>query len=66
MVIMSLQAISNLVHDWHKDPESHDPADEFREQIPGRADAADPTGSLAATPPAGTRGPDATPRAPGA
>ena len=75
MVIMSVQAISNLVHDWHKDPESHDPADEFREQIPGRADAADPTGSIAAEsgppgPPPGVpaegSGTTPAPRAPGA
>jgi len=45
VVILAVQAISNLIHDWHKPPESHDPADEFRKQAPGRADVADPTGS---------------------
>ena len=75
VIILALQAISNLIHDWHKEPESHDPADEFRDQIPGRADVADPTGSLAADPAgapadplapagAGTRPPDPGPRAP--
>ena len=77
VVILALQAISNLIYDWNKDPESHDPAEEFRDQIPGRADAADPTGSIVATdrvidPAAGAPGakpgvgPGATPRAPGA
>ena len=51
VVILAAQAVSNLIHDWHKLPESHDPADEFREglkgQLPGRADVADPAGSLA-------------------
>jgi len=61
MVIMSMQAVSNLIHDWHKDPEVHDPADEFREQLPGRADAADPRGSLAA----GPTGPTGSVSAPG-
>lgn len=55
VIILAAQAISNLIHDWDEDPESHDPADEFRDgyrdQLPGRADAADPMGSLAGTAP---------------
>jgi len=28
LVIMSLQAISNLIHDWNREPEVHDPTDD--------------------------------------
>ena len=28
LVIMSLQAISNLIYDWNREPEVHDPADD--------------------------------------
>ena len=28
LVFLALQSISNLIYDWHKDPESHDPADD--------------------------------------
>ena len=29
MVLLALQSISNLVHDWNKEPEVHDPADDL-------------------------------------
>ncbi|MCB1971931.1 MAG: TRAP transporter small permease [Geminicoccaceae bacterium] len=29
LFLLALQSISNLIHDWHKDPESHDPADDI-------------------------------------
>ena len=29
VIVLALQAISNLYYDWHKEPESHDPADEY-------------------------------------
>jgi len=29
VIILALQAISNLFYDWHKEPEVHDPADEY-------------------------------------
>jgi len=29
MILLSLQAISNLIYDWNREPESHDPADEL-------------------------------------
>jgi len=37
VIILALQALSNLFHDWHKEPESHDPADEY---LPPEARAA--------------------------
>ena len=40
VIVLAIQAISNLIHDWDKEPEVHDPADEYRDQIPGRVDAA--------------------------
>ncbi len=83
VIILAAQAISNLVHDWHKAPESHDPADEFlddfKDQLPGRTDVADPTGSQAVAdpitdpathaakrPPTGSGAPPARPSAPDA
>lgn len=29
LVLLALQSVSNLIHDWNREPESHDPADEF-------------------------------------
>jgi len=29
VIVLALQAISNLIYDWHKEPEVHDPADEY-------------------------------------
>ena len=29
MVLLSVQAISNLIHDWNREPESHSPADDI-------------------------------------
>jgi TRAP-type C4-dicarboxylate transport system permease small subunit len=29
LVFLALQALSNLIHDWNKPPESHDPADDL-------------------------------------
>lgn len=52
VIVLAVQAISNLFHDWHREPESHDPADEYlpperrsgAEQIPGRASVAEQSG----------------------
>lgn len=33
LVFVMLQAISNLIHDWNRDPEHHDPADEVDFEI---------------------------------
>lgn len=33
MLIMSLQAISNLIHDWNKPPESHSPLEEVDQSL---------------------------------
>lgn len=29
MVVLAIQAVSNLVHDWNREPEKHDPADDL-------------------------------------
>jgi len=29
VIVLALQAVSNLIHDWKKEPEVHDPADEY-------------------------------------
>ena len=29
LVLLALQSISNLIHDWNRDPVSHDPADDL-------------------------------------
>lgn len=29
LVVLALQSVSNLIYDWNKDPESHDPADDI-------------------------------------
>ncbi len=29
LVFVALQALSNLIHDWNREPESHDPADDL-------------------------------------
>lgn len=29
MLLVAVQSISNLIYDWNREPESHDPADEF-------------------------------------
>ena len=52
VVVLALQAISNLIHDWHKEPEVHDPADEYltpaeraaKAQLEGRASVAEQSG----------------------
>lgn len=49
VIVLALQAISNLLYDWHKEPESHDPADEYlsaeeravRAKLAGDSTAAD-------------------------
>jgi len=48
VIVLALQAISNLIYDWHKEPESHDPSDEFLtpEQRAERAAAAAAEGQL--------------------
>ena len=30
VVVLALQSVSNLIHDWHRKPEHHDPADELK------------------------------------
>jgi TRAP-type mannitol/chloroaromatic compound transport system permease small subunit len=30
VIVVALQAVSNLIHDWNRQPEHHDPADELR------------------------------------
>ena len=46
VVVLAIQAVSNLVYDWNREPESHDPADEYLtdEQIAGRASLAEQSG----------------------
>ena len=52
VVVLALQAISNLIHDWNKEPEVHDPADEYltpaeraaKAQLEGRASVAEQSG----------------------
>ena len=52
VIVLAIQAISNLFHDWNREPESHDPADEYlpperrsgAEQIAGRASVAEQSG----------------------
>ena len=29
VTVLALQAVSNLIHDWNRKPEHHDPADEL-------------------------------------
>lgn len=55
MVILAAQAISNLIHDWHKEPESHDPADEFKEGLTALAAVAGPDGAQAQRTPDASR-----------
>ena len=55
VTVLAVQAISNLLYDWNKDPESHDPADEYlsdaeraaRAQLPGRMSVAEEAGDRA-------------------
>lgn len=39
VIVLALQAISNLIYDWHKEPEVHDPADEYLPPEARRGDA---------------------------
>ena len=29
LIFLALQSVSNLIYDWNKDPQSHDPADDI-------------------------------------
>ena len=44
VIVLAIQSVSNLIYDWNREPESHDPADDLdlgRDQLPGRLDIAD-------------------------
>ena len=55
VIVLAAQAVSNLLYDWNKDPESHDPADEYlseaeraaRAQLPGRMSVVEEAGDRA-------------------
>lgn len=67
VIVLALQAISNLIYDWDKEPEVHDPADEYlppearkkngADQLAGRLSVAEPGGERASLD--GPRGTDA-------